>query len=37
MDVAGPTWLDSKENYRGFGGTGAGVRLLYEFFKTHYL
>ena len=37
MDVAGPTWLDSKENYRGLGGTGAGVRLLYEFFKTHYL
>jgi leucyl aminopeptidase len=37
MDVAGPTWLDSKENYRGFGATGAGVRLLYEFFKTHYL
>jgi leucyl aminopeptidase len=37
MDVAGPTWLDSKENYRGFGGTGAGVRLLFEFFKTHYL
>lgn len=37
MDVAGPTWLDSKENYRGAGGTGAGVRLLYKFFKTHYL
>ena len=37
MDVAGPTWLDSKENYRGLGGTGVGVRLLYEFFKTHYL
>jgi len=37
MDVAGPTWLDSKENYRGFGGTGAGVRLLYKFLKTHYL
>jgi leucyl aminopeptidase len=37
MDVAGPTWLDSNENYRGCGGTGAGVRLLYEFFKTHYL
>lgn len=37
MDVAGPTWLDTKENYRGVGGTGAGVRLLYKFFKTHYL
>jgi leucyl aminopeptidase len=36
MDVAGPTWLDSKESYRGIGGTGAGVRLLYQFFKSHY-
>ncbi len=36
MDVAGPTWLDSKESYRGVGGTGAGVRLLYQFFKSHY-
>lgn len=36
MDVAGPTWLDAKESYRGVGGTGAGVRLLYQFFKSHY-
>ena len=36
MDVAGPTWLDGKENYRGVGGTGMGVRLLYQFLKTHY-
>lgn len=36
MDVAGPTWLDAKEDYKGQGGTGAGVRLLYQFFKTHY-
>ncbi len=36
IDVAGPTWLDAKENYKGFGGTGAGVRLLYQFLKTHY-
>jgi len=36
MDVAGPTWLDAKEDYKGQGGTGAGVRLLYQFLKTHY-
>lgn len=34
MDVAGPTWLDAKENYRGVGGTGMGVRLLYQFLKA---
>jgi len=36
MDVAGPTWLDSREDYKGVGGTGSGVRLLYQFLKTHY-
>ena len=36
IDVAGPTWMDSKENYKGVGGTGAGVRLLYQFLKTHF-
>ena len=35
MDVAGPTWLDSRENYKGQGGTGAGVRLLYQFLKNY--
>lgn len=33
MDIAGPAWLDSKENYKGQGGTGYGVRLLYNFLK----
>ncbi|MFZ9611777.1 MAG: leucyl aminopeptidase family protein [Crocinitomicaceae bacterium] len=36
MDIAGPAWLDSKENYKGDGGTGAGVRLLYHFLKNRY-
>jgi leucyl aminopeptidase len=35
MDIAGPAWLDSKENYKGQGGTGAGVRLLYTFLKLY--
>lgn len=34
MDVAGPTWLEAKESYRPKGGTGAGVRLLYQFLKN---
>jgi leucyl aminopeptidase len=33
LDIAGPAWLDSKEDYKGQGGTGTGVRLLYTFLK----
>lgn len=33
MDIAGPAWLDGKEDYKGQGGTGAGIRLLYNFLK----
>jgi leucyl aminopeptidase len=33
MDIAGPSWLDGKEDYKGQGGTGTGVRLLYTFLK----
>ena len=35
MDVAGPTWLDVKENYKGISATGYGVRLLYAFLKNY--
>lgn len=35
IDIAGPAWLDSKENYKGFGGTGVGVRLLFNFLKNY--
>ena len=35
MDIAGPAWLDAKEDYKGQGGTGAGVRLLYNFLKKY--
>jgi len=34
IDVAGPTWLDAKDGYRTKGGTGSGVRLLYQFLKN---
>ena len=32
LDIAGPAYLTAPDNYRGKGGTGTGVRLLYEFF-----
>ena len=33
LDIAGPSWLDAKEDYKGQGGTGTGVRMLYNFIK----
>lgn len=33
LDIAGPSWLDAKEDYKGLGGTGTGVRMLYNFMK----
>ncbi|WKN44467.1 leucyl aminopeptidase family protein [Tunicatimonas pelagia] len=33
LDIAGVAFLDSPDGYRGKNGTGAGVRLLYHFFK----
>ena len=33
MDIAGPAWLDKPEDYKGFGGTGTGIRLLINFLK----
>ena len=33
LDIAGPAYLTAAESYRGKGGTGVGVRLLYEFFQ----
>jgi leucyl aminopeptidase len=34
LDIAGPAFLTSKESYRGKGGTGTGVRLLFDYFKS---
>lgn len=33
LDIAGPAFLEKKEHYKGIGGTGVGVRLLYHFLK----
>lgn len=33
LDIAGPAFLDKRDSYRGQGGTGVGVRLLFDFVK----
>lgn len=33
LDIAGPSFLKAIDSYRGIGGTGVGVRLLYNFAK----
>lgn len=34
LDIAGPAFLGGKDSYRGKGGTGVGVRLLFDFFAN---
>lgn len=36
LDIAGPAFLPSKNGYQCAGGTGIGVRLVYDFVKRHY-
>ena len=33
IDIAGPAFMEYVDSYRGKGGTGVGVRLLYNFLK----
>jgi leucyl aminopeptidase len=33
LDIAGPAFIDKRDSYRGQGGTGFGVRLLFEFIR----
>jgi leucyl aminopeptidase len=33
LDIAGPAFIDKEDSYRTAGGTGMGVRLLYDFMK----
>ena len=35
LDIAGPAFTSSPENYKGNGGTGVGIRLLNQFFKNY--
>jgi len=34
LDIAGPAFTTKRLNYRGIGGTGVGVRLLFDFAKS---
>ena len=34
LDIAGPAFLSKKDDYKPAGGTGVGVRLLYDFIKS---
>lgn len=36
LDIAGPAFINGKDSYRTKGGTGVGVRLLFDFFSTLY-
>ena len=31
LDIAGPAFMDSRDSYRGQGGTGWGIRILFDF------
>lgn len=35
LDIAGPAYLDSVDNYKGKGGTGTGIRLLNDFLAKY--
>ncbi|MFZ5940634.1 MAG: leucyl aminopeptidase family protein [Bacteroidota bacterium] len=35
LDIAGPSYNKTTEEYRGKGGSGVGVRLLYDFLLNH--
>lgn len=34
LDIAGPAFMESRDSYRGQGGTGFGVRILFDFIKN---
>lgn len=34
LDIAGPAFVESPDSYRGKGGTGSGVRLLFDFIRS---
>jgi len=35
FDIAGPAFVTTADNYRGKGGTGVGVRLLFDYLKNN--
>lgn len=35
VDIAGPAWVASPKDYLTFGGSGVGVRMMFEFLKSY--
>jgi len=35
IDIAGPAFTEAPENYKGFGGTGTGIRTLHHFLVNY--
>jgi leucyl aminopeptidase len=35
FDIAGPAYIEKRDNYRGIGGTGIGVRLMFHYLKKY--
>lgn len=36
FDIAGPAFLTAKDGYRPKGGTGVGIRMLFDYFKNNF-
>lgn len=34
LDIAGPSFLHKRKQYRGIGGSGVGVRMLFDYFSS---
>jgi len=34
LDIAGPAFVEKRDSYRGLGGTGVGIRLIFEFAQS---
>ena len=35
LDIAGPAYLDSAQDYKGKGGTGVGIRMLSNYLQNY--
>jgi leucyl aminopeptidase len=35
LDIAGPSFLEAAQDYKGKGGTGVGIRLLMNYLQNY--
>jgi len=35
FDIAGPAFIEKRDSYRGIGGTGTGVRLMFHYLNEY--